>query len=204
MSVRADLLAPGRDDLGPLRGLPDERCRPVGLLVTSDPPQFVARPGIVRSHERLRVVVVHDVQPAIVQRRGRGSAPAHAHRQHVHRPGPGDIPREVERIKARVAEIHVHALAVGDRRFRRHRVLVVDRLCGRGRAQHALPPRLAGVGIDVVHDPAVFGGRAVDVLAGARSPKRARDVLRRRAERLDRPGAVDRRNDEHVVAPDDR
>ena len=56
-----------------------------------------------------------------------------------HRLRPYRLAAHVEREQPGVAEIDVDALAVGDRRFRCVRVLLVHRLQRHGRVDHALP-----------------------------------------------------------------
>ena len=49
----------------------------VGALIAIGPPQFAAAARIEGRERRPFLVVVHDVQPAVVQGRGGGGAPAH-------------------------------------------------------------------------------------------------------------------------------
>src|SRR5262249_44322863 len=112
--VRAHLARARRHDLGPLPALPDKRRCPVALLVPGNAPKVLACPLVESGQEGVVLVVVDDIEAVAVQD-GRGArAPAHA--RLLARPGalPEFLALEVIAVQAKVAEVGVDALAVGD------------------------------------------------------------------------------------------
>ena len=177
---------------------PDERRRPVlAPLVPVDAPGLLAAVLLEGRDERVRGVVVDDVQPIVVQD-GRGSGPHLECRVvSLQLARPYHFAAHVEGGKlADGAEIDVDPAPVGHRRLRRETVLQVA-LARRCRSvQLSLPPDRAGVEVERVEHPAVL------VL------RRFRSVLHPRVvEPLDRLRLVSRADggsDEDQVARHDR
>ena len=197
--VGADPPGRGGHDLGAQGVLPDEWSRPgVPGLVALDPPHVLAGRGVERGQERLRGVVVEDVEPAVVQRRRRRGG----HRLHgVERPdvaAPDLLALEVEgRHQPDGPEVDVDALAVGDRGLRGVAVLEVPGDLGHRAMELARPPHRPRLEVDVVHQPPVLavGRDRPVVLAGVvEAGNRLHLVV----------GRAHRGGDEDVVPPDDR
>src|SRR5262249_26604321 len=124
--VAADLLAAADDEIGAVLRLPDERRTPCGPVVARNLPRLLAGLRVERQQERLLLVVALDVDLAVVDdRRATGAVPEHRRvRAEVFLPEL--LTGKVEAKQAGVAEVGVHALAVGDRRFGRVGVARVD------------------------------------------------------------------------------
>ena len=203
--VRAHALGAGRHDLGAPIVLPHEWRRPVrafGFAVGA--PQLLAGARVERRDKRSLFIVVDDVEAAVVEDGRRGRAPAGAHLDRGHRLRPRRLAAHVEREQSGVTEIDVDPLAVGDRRFRGVRILLVHRLQRHRGVHGALPIDLAGVEIDVVEHPAMFIDRLADIAARHRAAERSREIGADGVQRRHRLLDVDRGDHEHVVAPHDR
>ena len=125
--VRAHLVAAGRDELGAKFVFPNVRRRPVRFLVAIDAPDVFAR-LLVEGHEKRRLVVVAlDVDVVAEQHRRASGAPTELHAVGAEVFRPEQIAGEVVAVNARHAEVGDHALAIGDGRFRRIRIVGVDR-----------------------------------------------------------------------------
>ena len=151
--VGAHAVGAGGDDLGPLLVLPDEGGRPVGALVPRNAPDLVAGLRAQREQVRLIVVVVLDIEAAVVQHRRRGGAPPQPGGRglDVARPAQPAV-RRVEAEDAQVAEVDEQRVAVGDRRLGRQGVLHVV-AAGRRAAMHlALPPHGPGADVERVDE----------------------------------------------------
>ena len=138
------------------RMLPDVRRRPVRSFLAIDQPDRLAGGRVERGEVRAAVVVVDNVEAALVQHGRRRRAPAVARRLERSGDRPQQPAVEVVGEDADVAERHVDALAVGDRRLGRVGVLQVARRRRNAAMRLALPRDLAGGEVDRVHHPAVF------------------------------------------------
>src|SRR4029453_19471813 len=111
---------------------------------------------VERCSKRSLFVVIHDEDPAVMQRRG-GTAAIEvalvAGALRVHRLRPGERSVHLVGEESDIPKIDIHALTVSDRGLRRVRVLHVDRPRWDSLVNHTLPADAAGRDITVVEDP---------------------------------------------------
>ena len=148
-------------------------------------------------HEGLGRVVVDDVQAIVVEDGRSGHTESQHGLERANVFGPDDLATHRESAdESDAAEIHIYALAVGDRRFRREAVLEVFFDRGRRAVQLTLPDNFSRIEVDGVDHPSMLcqGSTRAVVVARVVKPSDGRFLFAR----------ADGRSDEDVVVPHDR
>ena len=192
--VRPDLVRSRRDDLGALSVLPDERRRPVALLITWRSPDLFTGLGIQREQIRILIVVVHKIEPVAIQHRRCGGPPTESSRLRLDGVLPDFLTIKVKAKHADIAEVGIDSLSIRDRRLRGIAALQVNWSLWPPFMDLPLPTNFASLQVETVDLPLMHGiWRLRSIAAEIESLLRLFGLTR-----------IDDRRQEDAVAPNNR
>src|SRR5262249_37215836 len=192
--VRANLPAARRDNLSPFFIFPNERCGPIGRLVSFDPPNLFARFLVQGSEKGLLLVIIDKDQAILVKDRRSRRPPADCGLERAPFFVPKLVAFHVEAEDSEVPEICIDPFSIGNRSFTGIGVLDMNGPLRLAFVNLLFPKNFSRIEVDAIDLPMMgVRGRLKAIASQVES------LLGRLARSI-----ASRRGQKDLVAPDDR